>query len=64
MTMPTRRGKTLLPGHGLMYEGHAMYGKHGRCWCGAVSEQEYDSAAARRRWHNEHKDSVRKAAQR
>lgn len=55
----TRKGQTLLPGHGLMYEGRAMYGKRGRCWCGATSEEEFDTNAARRRWHNAHKDEIR-----
>lgn len=58
MTTETRKGKTLLPGHTLQFEGHARYGREGRCSCGAKSEA-LPTAAARKRWHAEHKDALR-----
>ncbi|MCM3884126.1 hypothetical protein [Frankia sp. R82] len=35
------------------------YGGHGVCRCGEVSDH-FDSTAARRRWHNRHKDEIRR----
>ena len=63
----TMKGKTLLKGHTLWAEGDAV-GRHyswsglgcGSCSCGARSP-ELPSRAARRRWHAQHKDEIRKS---
>lgn len=64
----------LVKGHGLVGEGapHTATGKeitrgwlraragdgHGKCSCGAVSEESLPSANARKRWHRDHKQRV------
>lgn len=58
-------------GHGLMHEGapHDSAGRRlhsngssgkgrAKCRCGELSDQPLESAAARKRWHNEHKDQL------
>lgn len=65
----SRVGKTILPGHGLEYEGRRRYEADGitwsrdgsgaaRCRCGALSEPGITTKAAQQ-WHREHKDSLR-----
>ena len=66
-------GKTLLPGHGLRYEGRVIYNDkgvmapewpprtetlHAKCACGALSPAGISKTAAKQ-WHREHKDSLR-----
>lgn len=60
-------GKTLLRGHGLRCEGRAywdaagrfsFYGEHAMCQCGQLSPRGISQNAAKR-WHREHKDSLR-----
>jgi hypothetical protein len=65
-------GKTLLKGHALSDEGAVRYDQHGNsvdhpfaavplhaiCQCGALSPAGISQAAAKR-WHREHKDSLR-----
>lgn len=58
------KGKTLVKGHTLLFEGAAlgMLGNDcglgvGGCSCGARSE-ELPSRASRKRWHKEHKQAV------
>jgi len=60
------KGKTLLKGHTLLFEGAALgkfYDKcgtgEGGCSCGARSK-ELPSRAARQRWHKKHKAEVLK----
>ena len=59
----SRKGKTLVKGHTLLFEGRVStyhgYGTgpgRGRCSCGAESET-LPTTAARKRWHREHKDA-------
>ena len=71
----TQVGKTLLKGHALRHEGRPWYDAEGgyvtdygrrvyagdlraKCSCGALSEPNVSQTAARR-WHREHKDSLR-----
>lgn len=70
--VPSRKGKTLVPGHTLRNEGapHAVNergqtvrlteGRYGRglCSCGELSDL-LDSNAQRKRWHARHKSEVR-----
>ena len=64
-------GKTLLRGHTLRYEGAVCFdarGKrpmdyevtnlHAKCSCGELSPPNISQSAAKR-WHREHKDSLR-----
>lgn len=59
---------TLLKGHGLRHEGrHRTSAGYvaggmapGKCSCGEKSDP-LPSAAARKRWHRDHKDKVRAA---
>jgi hypothetical protein len=62
-------GKTLLRGHGLEGEGNRRFERDGitesrdgsgsgRCSCGALSEPGISTKAIKR-WHREHKDSLR-----
>ncbi len=61
----TRRN-TLVPGHGLRHEGRYWNGHAyvtggmapGKCSCGDESDP-LPTAAARRRWHAEHKAQIR-----
>jgi hypothetical protein len=69
-----KRRSTQLPGHGLLKEGapfKQVDGRwettyrprgQGRCSCGEASK-ELDSDGARKRWHREHKDEIRKKIQ-
>lgn len=83
MSAATRKGKTLLPGHSLDYEGRAYIQRdscaecsgliswssfhstggpgHGQCSCGARSPHLL-SGSARKRWHAEHKEQIRRDA--
>lgn len=58
-------------GHGLVGEGaaHDAAGKrtrdtsgHALCSCGVLSDEPFDTAAARKRWHREHKTQVKESA--
>lgn len=60
-------GKTLLRGHALQYEGglrwdsrgiYSPYGEYAMCQCGELSPRGISRNAAKR-WHREHKDSLR-----
>ena len=58
------KGKTLVKGHALLFEGEALGNRFNRtgpgvggCTCGVHSE-ELPSRAARKRWHKEHKAGV------
>lgn len=64
---------TRLPGHGLLREGmpYTLFGGEwtevrsawvgrGRCSCGAFSDY-LPSNNARKRWHRDHKDEIRRA---
>lgn len=60
-------GKTLLKGHTLLFEGEAIgqsWHKNGpgsgKCSCGEMSP-ELPTRAARKRWHREHKEAIRKS---
>ena len=57
----TLKGKTLVKGHTLLFEGDALGKSYSRCGpgeggcsCGARSDR-LPSRAARKRWHKEHK---------
>lgn len=54
------KGKTLLKGHALLFEGRAKYCDKGvaRCQCGEHSPALF-SDGARKRWHREHKAAIR-----
>lgn len=65
----SRVGQTMLPGHGLEYEGRRRYERDGitwdpsgqgsaRCRCGALSEPGITTNAAKQ-WHAAHKDALR-----
>jgi hypothetical protein len=41
-------------GHRLFGEGRGAVG-YGKCFCGVLSPDELPSAAARKRWHRQHK---------
>lgn len=63
----TMKGKTLVPGHTLIFEGDALGRSRGLsgpgeggCSCGARSPR-LETRAARKRWHKEHKDAIRAA---
>lgn len=60
-------GKTLLRGHALRNEGRRRYdasglydwhGDYAMCECGLLSQPGITQTAAKR-WHREHKDSLR-----
>ena len=61
---PSQKGKTLLKGHVLMYEGKALSATWeakegiGGCWCGARSKS-LPSNAARQLWYRQHKEELR-----
>lgn len=55
----------IVKGHTLPLEGRVMNWRgpgsgpgRGRCSCGATSEEELPTTAARQRWHREHKLAV------
>jgi hypothetical protein len=66
------RGKTLLSGHALRFEGATVYDQDGehlpswrrdgsaKCECGALSPLGLSTNAAKK-WHSMHKDEIRKA---
>lgn len=70
--MTGRVGRTVLLGHGLRYEGRVIFNAkgvieswpsptetiHAKCSCGALSPPGISQNAAKR-WHREHKDSLR-----
>lgn len=61
----SEKGKTLLKGHTLFFEGQPVGGLmrngigKGKCSCGVYSS-ELESNAQRKRWHRQHKDDIRK----
>ena len=65
----SKKGKTLLKGHGLLYEGEAFTPEGtkpywnlsegcGKCSCGALSPV-LPSKNQRKAWHRQHKDEIR-----
>lgn len=67
----SRVGKTVLKGHGLLFEGKAYQENGspfswsekvgcGKCSCGALSPV-LPSKRKRQQWHRQHKDEVRAA---
>jgi hypothetical protein len=55
--MPSMKGKTLLKGHSLLFEGRCLGVGKAICSCGQKSDN-LPSNAARQRWHKEHKDAI------
>lgn len=61
------KGKTLVKGHSLLFEG-AAFGRSwnqsgagmAKCTCGLMSP-ELPNRAARKRWHKQHKEEVKTA---
>jgi hypothetical protein len=70
----TAKISTRLAGHYLYAEGKPFYADgrrittygaqvgHGMCSCGSVSDAVFDTDAARKRWHRDHKDKIRAGA--
>jgi hypothetical protein len=58
----TLKGKTLLKGHALLFEGSALTSPKGcgGCSCGAFSPK-LPSNSARKEWHKRHKNIVKLA---
>lgn len=64
----SQKGKTLVKGHTLLFEGQPLGRRNlghgcggtgiGGCSCGAQSP-ELTSGAERKRWHREHKENVK-----
>ena len=68
--MTTMKGKTLVTGHTLLFEGAPFDARgqrcplnmrvgYGKCSCGELGPTLEESTKARQRWHKEHKDLIR-----